>query len=110
VKARSHWETTADGARHELGIVEVNGHEFAACGSTIDASAGVLVGYVHVGADGVATLTTWDGQHICPLYKSGESRGWCRSRITCWRATFAGKRWHGRNAGASMLLRMRTGR
>jgi hypothetical protein len=110
MKARNEIVTAKSGAQVEIGTIELGGREFSALGSVIDESSGVIVGYPTLPDDRGYVLTTWDGKTIGKLTITGYARGFHRTPLTCWALTHNGRRYHGRNAGTLMVLRLRTGR
>jgi hypothetical protein len=104
MNTRSETAVATNGALVELATIEVDGKEFEANGSIIDEANGFVMGYP---VDG--KLTTWGGATIVTLNVTGHARGFNGTRLTCWAMQLNGRRYHGRNAGEHMLLRMRGG-
>lgn len=96
----------------ELGTFTLEGVSYTAMGSMIDTEAGQIVGYVVQPRDGwgrLYNLTTWHGAHIgvLTLTKSYITAGRTRARIYCWKMIYAGRAYHGRNAGPGLVLRLK---
>ncbi|NIR58239.1 MAG: hypothetical protein GWO02_01300 [Gammaproteobacteria bacterium] len=95
-----------DGARVEIGTFVHEGQPFAALGSVVDERRGLLVGYV-VRRGGAWRLTTWDGAQIMPLRRTSAYRGLRGAWVHCWTGTLNGRRYSGRNGGASLACTLR---
>ncbi len=81
-------------------------------GFACDVDRGFLVGYVKKTEVGRFVLTTWHGETLVGLERTGYARGFNRTTLECFRTvgTFAGYYWHGRGLGEGMMLRLRRGR
>lgn len=108
IATRTETLTATNGAQIEVGTITHEGRDFAALGSVVDEQNGVIVGYPKDGR-----LHTWDGQLIDGLgmlfitSSWAMPRSWIGSRMYAYRATYKGKRYHGRGFGDGMLLRLR---
>lgn len=107
IESRVDTLTATNGAQIEVGTITHEGRDFAAMGSVIDESQGVIVGY----PEG-STLKTWNGQVIDGLRLFVTSswrtpRSYVGDRMYSYRATYKGRRYHGRGYGDGMLLRLR---
>lgn len=87
------------------------GQTYEAGGAFYDKEHGVLAGYVRDLGEGRYWLIKWDGGTITSLRLVRKHRGgFGRQTMYAWSAEYDGKRFHGRNLGPNMLLRMRAGR
>jgi hypothetical protein len=107
MKSKSVWRvaTAVDGrqALAELASFELDGLTCTSGGALV--SAELVVGYVKG-----ETLTTWTGEPIMKIRRTGGARGFRGTRLVSYAGEFAGRRWHGRGLGECMILRMRPGR
>lgn len=105
----------------EVGVFSHEGREYAAGGFHCDMERGRMLGYVSQDAappEGFPYepcslwLTTWDGQKLVRLARTGSARGFCRTKLECYytRVPFAGYYWYGRGLGVGMCLSLRRGR
>ena len=95
----------------EVGTFAFQGKEFSALGSHIDLEQGLVIGYPICNEEGNYRLTTWGGAEIASLTKTGSwlNRnvfGGFPVRMLSWSGIINGKKYHGRNSGLGMLLRM----
>lgn len=97
-------ETRQEGtALVETGTVVHEGREYAATGSVVDHTRGVVVGYP-AGRE----LQAWDGRVIGTLFRVSTCRNrLTRSTLVAYRATVDGRRYWGRGSGDGMVLRLR---
>lgn len=120
---------TGDTQAVEVGVIRHEGREYASGGFWIDLERGRIVAYVSKapepfrqmirlpGGIGVSrvvaySLTTWKGEPLAPLVKTGESRGFYGVRLQHFQTTspIAGFYWYGKGLGENMMLRLRKGR
>jgi hypothetical protein len=111
--SKSEIHVATNGARVEVGTYTHEGRDFAALGSVVDEARGILCAYVTRREDGSHVLSTWGGETLAPLVKTGtwlnrNTFGGFPVRMFAWRCTYQGRSYSGRNAGDGMLLRMRT--
>jgi hypothetical protein len=111
--SKSEIHVATNGARVEVGTFTFEGRDFAALGSVVDESRGILCAYVTRREDGSHVLTTWGGETLAPVAKTGEwlNRnvwGGFPVRMFAWSAVYQGRTYSGRNSGEGMFVRMRT--
>ena len=99
------------GATVEIGVFTHEGREFAALGSVLDETRGMVCAYAS-GVPGAYTLQTWGGEVIAPLtlvktWRQSGCFGGFPVRIYAWRAEIKGVTYSGRNAGPQVFLRLR---
>ena len=115
---KSETHTATNGARVEVGTVTFEGRDFAALGAIRDEARGIVCAYVteRKGAFGTRyLLTTWEGEEIAPLRKTGTwlqygCFGGFPVRIYSWSAKIGDRIYSGRNSGPCMFVRMRAGK
>lgn len=99
-------ETFTNGATVEVGTVTHDGREFAALGSVIDETRGVIVGYPKGDK-----LQSWDGKDIpgvvLRVTSSWPVQSYLGSTMYAYSATYKGRRYHGRGFGDGMSLSLR---
>jgi len=99
---------TGGGGFSEVGTVTHRGQSFGAFGSSYDPVSGTLVGYAKRAPGGQWTLSSWEGQPICPLKHTGSWRGgFGRETMHSFSCVYDGRKFTGRNTGEEMLLRMK---
>jgi hypothetical protein len=114
--SHASFEITPSGAIIETGVFHFQGRDFSATGSIRDEARGFIAGYVREIAPGQYEIATWGGEKIADLrlvrswrYLQWRRR-WTSTHVLrfgyAWRATIGGREYHGRNGGASMLVRM----
>ena len=97
----------------ERATIVFEGREFVAGGFSVDLESGRMVAYVTRNEYGQYWLTTWNGERLARLHKSGESRtGFHGTMLESFKTVepIAGYHWYGRGLGAGMMLRLRRGR
>jgi hypothetical protein len=111
VEFKSETTVATNGAIVEIGTVTHDGKDFAALGAIVDETRGFIQAYITLRQGVGHFLTTWEGKEIAPVtcVRCWTQRGFYGSRVTlwAWRATVNGKKYHGRNAGPAMFVRMR---
>lgn len=57
-------------------------------------------------------LTTWSGEAIVDLVRTGSTRGFYGTELDCYRtaAPVLGYYWHGRGLGAGMVIKLHRGK
>lgn len=111
----THTETVraSDGSHVELATIVHNGVAHTNMGSVVAADGSLIVGYVaRDKATGRYYLTTWAGEfmfiELRPVSTWKRRNGLLSGHVHAWTATVNGRRYHGRNGGAGMLLRLRS--
>lgn len=105
----------------ELATIVHEGREFASGGFFVDMERGRMVAYVSQDAEPPAGfpyeprqlwLTTWNGEKIVRLARTGSARGFYGAKLECFetRVPWCGYYWHGRGLGIGMMLRLSRGR
>jgi hypothetical protein len=104
---------TGDTRANELGVITFEGREFAASGFSVDVERGRMVAYVSRNEHGQYWLTTWTGERLARLHRSGSSRtGFYGTRLESFKTVepIAGFHWYGRGLGEGCVLKLRRGR
>lgn len=110
-----------DAQAAELGVFTHEGREYSAGGFSCDMERGRMLAYVSQDAkppEGFPYepcqlwLTTWDGQKLARLARTGSARGFYGTKLECYetRVPFAGYYWHGRGLGVGCCIKLRRGR
>ena len=104
--------TTDDTLAIESATITLNGHSFTNGGFSIDLERGKMIAYVEANEFGQYWLTTWHGQRLARLHKSGECWGFNGTKLECFKTSepISGYHWYGKGLGAGMMLRLNRGR